>query len=144
MANIIVFNTTTHTPSVISVTGTTWGEIKSQIPGYFAGMKVMIKETKLNVDHDQAEMPVGIGKDGNGNPNGMDYTLFLMPSKQKGAINDNQREEIKDWAEEVKRDIESKVNELLECLDTVNAEISTRLSALETQRLAEEAAKLNS
>lgn len=133
MAEIIVYSSITGSTQVLTVTGTTWGEVKNQIPGLRSDMRVMIKETKMDVTHDGAEMPVGIGKNSSGNPNGKDYTLFLMASKQKGASLDNIKEEIKAY-------IDQKFKELEESFDI---EEEKKLDELEKEALKKEADKMS-
>lgn len=142
MANIIVFDTTTHSATSVSVTGTTWGEVKSQIPGFRSDMRVMIKETRMNVDNDGAEMPVGIGKDSSGNSNGKDYTLFLMPSKQKGAISTSTKDAIQAWEALVIEDIREKTQHLINYFENMEKLTEARLSEEEVKKLAEEAKNL--
>ena len=141
MAHINIYNSVTGQGQSIEVTGTTWGEVKSQIPGLRSDMRVMIKENKMDVTHDSAEMPVGIGKDSSGNSNGKDYTLFLMASKQKGAKNSGDNNVLTHIKEDIKNYVEAKFKYLEEKF--MKSE-ERALSDIEKEALKKEADRLSS
>lgn len=140
--NILVFNTITNTPSKIeNFQGNTWGELKQALSGYDKSMVAMIKENKTNLEHDGAELPVGIGKDSRGNANGSDFTLFLMAGKVKSGNTD-----LITLKAELISEINDIISEKFKLLDELFAEKvkSLDLSDSETEQLAKEAQSLQS
>lgn len=140
--NILVFNTITNTPSKVeNFQGNTWGELKRHLSGYDKSMVAMIKENKTNLEHDGAELPVGIGKDSRGNPNGSDFTLFLMAGKVKSGNYD-----LTIIKSEILSEMTDIINEKFKMLDKLFEE---RINSLESsdeelENLAKEAQALQS
>lgn len=78
MRKVRIYSTTGQTNLQLEFQGTTFRELKelmSQNRVTYSGMKCVVGETKLTVEHDQALLPDG------------DFTLFIMPVKTKsGAL----------------------------------------------------------
>lgn len=67
---------------------TTWGELQAELANKgvsTSSVKAIVKETQMAFESDSAALPVGIGKDIHGNPNGTDFTLFLNPIQTKSG-----------------------------------------------------------
>jgi uncharacterized protein YfkK (UPF0435 family) len=140
---ILVFDTTTNTPSTIeNFQGNTWGELKAKLPRYDKSMVAMIKENKTNLEHDGAELPVGIGKNSRGEPNGADFTLFLMAGKVKSGNENPDLLEIKaELIAEINEVIDEKFKELTDLFNE-NLTKMSKISTSEVDALAEEARSL--
>ena len=76
---IVVYSSATQRANDVMTDATTWGVLKSKLSmdGLLTGqMKAIIGQTKLTLDHVDAELPEG------------DFQLFLVPEKTKSGSGD--------------------------------------------------------
>lgn len=148
MRSIIVFDTTINKATPYdNLPVTTWGELQTHLRGWNSSMIAMIKENKTNLEHKDAELPVGIGKDARGASNGKDFTLFLLASKVKSGDNSpltEKLEELQSLRLDIINDISSTINEkfneieelIKEMEDTLDEELN------EEEELAKQAKEI--
>jgi hypothetical protein len=150
MRSILVFDTTTNKATPYdNLPVNTWGELQTHLRGWNSSMIAMIKENKTNLEHKDAELPVGIGKDARGNSNGKDFTLFLLASKVKSGDNSpiaEKLEELKSIRLDIINDISTTINEkfdeIQELLEELEDNIDKELDEEgELSRQAEEIKK---
>lgn len=149
MRSIIVFDTTINKATPYdNLPVTTWGELQKHLRGWNSSMIAMIKENKTNLEHKDAELPVGIGKDARGNSNGKDFTLFLLASKVKSGDNSpiaEKLEELKNLRLDIINDISTTINEKFNEIEDLIKDMEDTLDEEldENQQLASEAAQIS-
>jgi hypothetical protein len=149
MRSILVFDTTINKATPYdNLPVSTWGELQGHLRGWNNSMIAMIKENKTNLEHKDAELPVGIGKDARGNSNGKDFTLFLLASKVKSGDDSQLTEKLEelknlrlDIINDISNIINEKFNEIQELMEDVENTLDQELN--EEDQLAREAAELN-
>lgn len=78
MRKILVISTTRSTPKEVWSDARTWGELKDALVqdyGDVSKMRAVVKETKVDLAANEAELPSG------------DFTLFLSPKQIKAGNN---------------------------------------------------------
>tara|TARA_R110002126_G_scaffold47605_3_gene133359 strand:+ start:8447 stop:8683 length:237 start_codon:yes stop_codon:yes gene_type:complete len=71
---VTVVSTQANDRQEVQTSATTWGELKGEISSMINGdMKVTVRETRVNLEHEDAELPAG------------DFTIFLFPNKVKSG-----------------------------------------------------------
>lgn len=88
---------------------TTYGQIKNELGVAPGSMKVVVRETKVTLEADDAVLPEG------------DFTLYLFPGKVKSGWDDY------DAADEDDVDYEAQTK-----LDTLNAKLNIALTTIDT------------
>ena len=76
MRKVTVVSTQSNEKKEVSSNATTWGQLKedSIVAGMLNGdMKVTVRETRVDLAHEDAELPTG------------DFTIFLFPAKVKSG-----------------------------------------------------------
>jgi transcriptional/translational regulatory protein YebC/TACO1 len=88
----------------------TWGEFKSEIGKSFSDKKVTVKETKVNLENEDAQLPEG------------DTVLFLFQKESKFGITDEQSATMIDLLEQIlnKLNVLDQVKEAMENAKSVD------------------------
>lgn len=86
----LVFSTKTNDLQTVETQASTWGEFKQELidAGLYLpdSMTAFLKETSQDLVDGSISLPIGLGKDTEGNNNGTDGTIILNISKTKAGI----------------------------------------------------------
>jgi hypothetical protein len=77
MKKVVVFSTQTNKKKSINTDATTYGVLRRELESQgfsLSGTRNIIKENKVSLSHDDAELPEG------------DFTLYLFPTKTKSGL----------------------------------------------------------